>query len=142
VINYDLPHDPEVYIHRIGRTGRAGEVGKAISLSTPGQASKLEEIAPDAKRQRLAALQPEKDFAMESQKVTLCIDGGKKAKLRAGDILGTLCKEIGLSPEQIGKITIQERQSYVAIDRAAAPKAYKGLQNGRIKKRKFRVWWL
>ncbi len=142
VINYDLPHDPEIYTHRIGRTGRAGATGKAISLTTPRQASKREEITPEARQQALSSLEPDRHFTMESQLVTLCIDGGKKAKLRAGDILGTLCKEIGLSPEQIGKITIQERQSYVAIDRAAAPKAHKGLQNGKIKKRKFRVWWL
>jgi len=142
VINYDLPHDPEIYTHRIGRTGRAGATGKAVTLVTPRELPKLEEIAPEAQLQRLASLEPQRDFVMESRMVTLCIDGGKKAKLRAGDILGTLCKEIGLSPEQIGKITIQERQSYVAIAREAAPKAHKGLQNGKIKKRKFRVWWL
>ncbi len=142
VINYDLPHDPEIYTHRIGRTGRAGATGKAITLVTPAEAAKQAEIAPQAQQQTLAALKPDKGFIMESQQVTLCIDGGKKAKLRAGDILGTLCKEIGLSPDQIGKITIQERQSYVAVARAAAEQAYRGLQKGRIKKRKFRVWWL
>ncbi len=142
VINYDLPHDPEIYTHRIGRTGRAGATGRAVTLVIPRQRSKLAEIIPDAKLQPLTSLAPQRDFVMESRMVTLCIDGGKKAKLRAGDILGTLCKEIGLSGDQIGKITIQERQSYVAIAREAAPKAHKGLQNGKIKKRKFRVWWL
>ena len=142
VINYDLPHDSEIYTHRIGRTGRAGATGKAVTLMTPREATKREDIVPDARVEALSVLRPEKHFAMESHKVTLCIDGGKKSKLRAGDILGTLCKEIGLSPEQIGKISIGERQSYVAIERAAAQKAYKGLQKGKIKKRKFRVWWL
>jgi ATP-independent RNA helicase DbpA len=79
---------------------------------------------------------------MQSDKVTFCIDGGKKSKLRAGDILGTLCKEIGLTQAQVGKITIGERQSYVAIERAVAKKAFDGLKKGKIKKRSFRVWWL
>ena len=142
VINYDLPHDREIYTHRIGRTGRAGATGKAVSLMTPREATKREDIVPDVSVEALSVLRPEKHFVMESQKVTLCIDGGKKAKLRAGDILGTLCKEIGLSSEQIGKISIGERQSYVAVARAVAQKAYKGLQKGKIKKRHFRVWWL
>jgi len=142
VINYDLPHDPEIYTHRIGRTGRAGATGKAVTLVTPREAAKQAEIAPDTQQKPLDSLEPDRHFTMESQWVTLCIDGGKKAKLRAGDILGTLCKEIGLSPKQIGKIMIGERQSYVAIERATAQKAHKGLEKGRIKKRKFRVWWL
>ncbi len=142
VINYDLPHDPEIYTHRIGRTGRAGATGKAVSLYTPRQQSKLEEVAPEAITRPLDSLRVQKDFVMPSDKVTLCIDGGKKAKLRAGDILGTLCKEIGLSADQIGKITIGERQSYVAIQRDIAKKAFDGLKKGKIKKRSFRIWWL
>ena len=142
IINYDLPHDPEIYTHRIGRTGRAGATGTAVTLYTPRQQSKLEEVAPEAITRPLDSLQVQKDFVMPSDKVTFCIDGGKKAKLRAGDILGTLCKEIGLSSDQIGKITIGERQSYVAIQRDIAKKAFDGLKKGKIKKRSFRVWWL
>jgi ATP-independent RNA helicase DbpA len=142
VINYDLPHDPEIYTHRIGRTGRAGATGTAVSLYTPRQQSKLEEVAPEVVCRPLDALRAQKDFVMQSDKVTFCIDGGKKSKLRAGDILGTLCKEIGLTQAQVGKITIGERQSYVAIERAVAKKAFDGLKKGKIKKRSFRVWWL
>jgi len=142
VINYDIPHDPEIYTHRIGRTGRAGARGTAVSLYTPNQAAKLAEIAPEASIEPLSRLSVDKRFAMDSQWVTLCIDGGKKSKLRAGDILGTLCKEIGLANAQIGKIDIFETQSYVAIEREVAKNAYNGLKNGKIKKRKFRVWWL
>ena len=142
VVNYDLPYDPEIYTHRIGRTGRAGARGRAITLLTPAEVSKRAEIAPQAEQQPLVALRPDRGFVMQSAWATLCIDGGKKDKLRAGDILGTLCKEIGLSMEQVGKITIQERHAYVAIARTVAQQAYRGLQQGRIKKRKFRVWWL
>jgi ATP-dependent RNA helicase RhlE len=44
VVNYDLPENPEDYIHRIGRTGRANHVGKAVSFATPTQASKINAI--------------------------------------------------------------------------------------------------
>jgi ATP-independent RNA helicase DbpA len=142
VINYDLPHDPEIYTHRIGRTGRAGATGTAVSLYAPRQQSKLEEVAPEVVCRPLDALRVQKEFVMQSDKVTFCIDGGKKSKLRAGDILGTLCKEIGLTQAQVGKITIGERQSYVAIERAVAKKAFDGLKKSKIKKRSFRVWWL
>ena len=73
---------------------------------------------------------------------TLCIDGGKKKKLRAGDILGTLCKDIGIDHKDIGKINVFNTHSYVAIHKDSIKKAFNGLKNGKIKKRKFRVWWL
>lgn len=44
VLNYDLPENPEDYVHRIGRTGRAGMKGKAISFVLPDQGSKIREI--------------------------------------------------------------------------------------------------
>jgi ATP-independent RNA helicase DbpA len=142
IINYDLPFDPEVYIHRIGRTGRAGARGVAVSLYTPNQTTKITEIAPEATLETISSLRPDKDFILCSNVVTLCIDGGKRSKLRAGDILGTLCKDIGIDAKNIGKIDIYETQSYVAVEKSVANRAYNGIKNGKIKKRKYRVWRL
>jgi ATP-independent RNA helicase DbpA len=142
VINYDLPHDPEVYTHRIGRTARAGAKGIAASLYLPGQKEKLSEMAPNAKYLSLKNLSSDKNFILQSKMATLCIDGGKKNKLRPGDILGALSKEIGIPGDQIGKIDIFDFQAYVAIDKRGIKKAYEGLKKGKIKGRKFRVWWL
>lgn len=142
VINYDLPHDPEVYTHRVGRTARAGAEGMAISLYLPRQKVKLLEMAPTIKIISPESLKIDKNFILESNKATLCIDGGKKNKLRPGDILGALSKEIGIPGDHIGKIDIFDFHAYVAIDKKSIRKAFEGLKKGKIKGRKFRVWWL
>ncbi|WP_423765868.1 helicase-related protein, partial [Escherichia coli] len=99
VINYELAWDPEVHVHRIGRTARAGESGLAISLCAPEEAVRanaLEEMLhmklnwqPIPAGLRITPL----DAAM----ATLCIDGGKKAKIRPGDILGAMTGDMGLN---------------------------------------------
>ncbi|MEA3457001.1 MAG: ATP-dependent RNA helicase DbpA [Campylobacterota bacterium] len=142
VINYDLPHDPEVYTHRVGRTARAGAEGTAISLYLPGQKAKLLEMAPDIQLLSPENLRIDKNFILESDKSTLCIDGGKKNKLRPGDILGALSKEIGIPGDHIGKIDIFDFHAYVAIDKKSIKEAFGGLKKGKIKGRKFRVWWM
>ncbi len=142
IINYDIPHKPEEYTHRIGRTGRADAKGLAVTLCDEYALRKLPEIRPTLEVLDIDALRPQKNFSMRGEMTTLCIDGGKKKKVRAGDILGTLCKEIGIDGADIGKINVYDRNSYVAIKKSVAEKAFKGLKNGKIKKRNFRVWWL
>ena len=142
VINYDLPHDPEIYTHRVGRTARAGAEGLALSLYFPGQKEKLLEMAPAIEIASPESLRIDKNFILEADKATLCIDGGKKNKLRPGDILGALSKEIGIPGDHIGKIDIFDFQAYVAIDKKSIREAFEGLKKGKIKGRKFRVWWL
>jgi len=71
--------------------------------------------------------------------VTLCIDGGKKEKVRAGDIIGALTKEAGLAFEKIGKIDINDYSTYVAVHQSIAKQALQHLQDGKIKGRKFRA---
>jgi len=142
VLNYDLPRNPEVYLHRIGRTGRAGASGRAVSFCLPHERSKFYEIAPQCTLEKTSTLKATKGFRMPSLRVTLCIDGGKKSKLRAGDILGTLCQQVGIDASHIGNISLFERHTYVALDRSVAKRAYGGLKDSKIKKQKFRVWWL
>ncbi len=144
VVNYDLPHTEETYTHRIGRTGRAGAKGIAVTLYT---ADEMEKIAPYKEREKAIfgdadALPNSKGFEMKPEFVTLVIEGGKKDKLRAGDILGALTGEAGLLGKSIGKIDIYDKQAYVAIARQEAEKAYKYLKNGKIKNKKFSIWQL
>jgi ATP-independent RNA helicase DbpA len=143
VVNYDLPHGFETYTHRIGRTGRAGAEGIAISLYESYEREKAEEYASD-EVQFLEAkkLQEDKNFQMKPQYITLVIEGGKKDKLRAGDILGALTGDGGLEGSSIGKIDIYDRQAYVAIENRYIDKAEKSLKNGKIKNKKFSVWVL
>jgi ATP-independent RNA helicase DbpA len=135
VINYELSWDPEVHVHRIGRTARAGESGLAISLCAPEEAQRanaLEEMLnmklnwqPEPVGLRITPL--------EATMVTLCLDGGKKAKMRPGDILGALTGDVGLDGADIGKIAIHPTHAYVAVKRSVAQQAWKHLQQGKIK---------
>ena len=152
VINFDLPSQPEIYVHRIGRTGRAGKAGLAVSLRTPGDRPKVMAIeAYTGRRLELvtraepptpasAARASKASAPLHAKMDTLRLSGGRKDKLRPGDILGALTGEAGaLSGDQIGKIEIHDRFSFVALDRSVSEKALASLRAGRIKGRRFRV---
>ncbi|EQB39452.1 RNA helicase [Sulfurimonas hongkongensis] len=141
VINYDLPHSPEIYTHRIGRTGRAGCEGLAFSLYTAYESDKADEYR-DAQREFLdiSELKVVNGFEMKPKFITLVIEGGKKDKLRAGDILGALTKDANISGSSIGKIDIYDRQSYVAIESSMIDAAHEKLKNSKIKAKKFSLW--
>ena len=143
VINYDLPHSQETYTHRIGRTARAGAEGLAFTLFSAYEEEKADEYKNDSRIfESSKTLKPVSGFFMKPQNITLVIEGGKKDKVRAGDILGALTGEAGLSGSSIGKIDIYDRQSYVAIEASKIDEAHEKLKNGKIKGKKFSVWIL
>ncbi|MDL2356352.1 MAG: ATP-dependent RNA helicase DbpA [Pseudomonadota bacterium] len=134
VINVDVSKDTEVHIHRVGRTGRAGESGLALSLCAPNEKKwvRLIEEYQHAPVQwhALRELEDEHLEAAPAPMVTLCIMGGKKDKLRPGDLLGALTGDAGLLKEQVGKINVTEFQTYVALDRHVAELAFARLSAG------------
>lgn len=143
VVNYELSFDPEVHVHRIGRTARAGQKGLAVSFVAPSEmvrAHALEDyigLKPNwlsADKMMASPMKP-----LEAEMVTLCIDGGRKAKIRPGDILGALTGDAGLTAADVGKIDMFPIHAYVAIRKAAAKKAYKQLQEGKIKGKSCKV---
>ena len=138
VVNYGLPRKKEDYIHRTGRTGRAGKRGKAVTLLRSAQKRKLSEFTA-LPAESLDAKAVDETVQLKAAMKTIAIRGGKKNKLRAGDILGTLCKEIGLSKNAVGKIDIFDFDAYVAVEKGVFCKALEGLQRGKIKNRKFKV---
>ncbi|WP_457747801.1 ATP-dependent RNA helicase DbpA [Sulfurimonas sp.] len=143
VINYDLPHAQETYTHRIGRTGRAGAKGMAITLYESYEEEKVEQYnTQDREFLDTSSLSKTGVFELKPEYVTLVIEGGKKDKLRAGDILGALTGDAGLAGKSIGKIDIYDRQAYVAIERDLIDDAHKQLKNTKIKNKKFTVWVL
>jgi ATP-independent RNA helicase DbpA len=143
VVNYDIPHGRETYTHRIGRTGRAGAEGTAITLYGAYESEKADEYR-DGEREFLAEdeLKGSLKFELKPKFVTLVIEGGKKDKLRAGDLLGALTGDAGLSGSSIGKIDIYDRQAYVAIETKFIDDAEKALKRGKIKGKNFSVWIL
>lgn len=146
VISYDIAHDPEVHVHRIGRTGRAGKTGLALTLYTPSDAKKLDDVEAYLNQElpfaSLDELDETKRFEHRPPMITLCIDAGRKQKMRPGDILGALTKDAGLPGDAVGKIDIFDFQAYVAIRRDEAHRALQELRNGKIKGRSFRIWIL
>jgi ATP-independent RNA helicase DbpA len=148
VVNYDLPHQPEVYVHRIGRTGRAGNVGLAVSLCSRAEQPRLEAIElftrsaliPVAREKAAPAAAPAKAPARDAKMETLRLSGGRKDKRRPGDILGALTGEAGgLAGDQIGKIEIHERFAYVAVAKSVSRRALDSLNQGRIKGKRFKA---
>ena len=145
VIAWELPLDPDVHIHRIGRTGRAGQRGLALSLCAPAERERAAAIGARSgaavKWGRLPAT-PAELAPPPPPMVTLVIKGGRKDKLRPGDLLGALTGEIGLPASAVGKIDILPGRSYVAIGRAYAEAALHGLRARKVKGKIFRVFQL
>jgi ATP-independent RNA helicase DbpA len=143
VINYETPLDPETYVHRIGRTGRAGKVGYAISLVGPGEQHKIAAIQEflnvKIAAEGIETLAGRRGAGLPAEKATLCISGGRKHKLRAGDILGALTGEGGLEGKAVGKIDVMDYVTYVSVDRKAGRQALLRLSENKIKGQKFKT---
>jgi len=140
IINYEVPIQNERYTHRIGRTGRAGKNGIAITLVNHYQYERFIDLKRPVTPIELPSIK--NAFPLKTLMRTICIDAGKKEKLRAGDIVGALIHECGLSKEEIGKIDQLDHLSYVAIPRSQAENIYQKLVNRPIKGKTFRKWLL
>ena len=144
VISYDIAFDPEVHVHRIGRTGRAGKTGLALGLCGERETKQLDAIRGhmgiDLPLLSLDSLDRERSYDHRPVMATLRISGGRKQKVRAGDILGALTKDAGLPGDAVGKIDIFDLEAYVAIKREFIEEALQALRNGKIKGREFRIW--
>ncbi|MGO3543597.1 MAG: ATP-dependent RNA helicase DbpA [Pseudomonas helleri] len=143
VINVELARDSEIHIHRVGRTGRAGEKGIAISLVAPSEAHRAQAIEQLQKAplnwESLDTLTSKGGAPLLPAMSTLVIGAGRKDKVRPGDILGALTGDAGISGAQVGKIAIFDFQAYVAVDRTVAKQACQRLSEGKIKGRSLRV---
>jgi len=143
VVNYEPPRDPEVYVHRIGRTGRAGKEGLALTLLSEREDHKRQAIARQIGRDiplmaadELDSAQP---FIDKPPFVTLCFDAGRKNKLRPGDIVGAITAGGKIPGQSIGNITVLDFVAYAAIERDLANEALRLLEKSRIKGRSIKV---
>ena len=141
VINYELSKDSEVHVHRSGRTGRAGETGVVWTLYDDADQYRMEKLQTayhiSIDKNRLPPLQALKEAPVIPPMVTLVINGGKKQKLRPGDILGALTGEGGVSGSAVGHIKIQSARSFVAVERQAVQSSLEQLR--KIKGRSFKT---
>jgi ATP-independent RNA helicase DbpA len=143
VINFQIATSPDMHVHRIGRTGRAGQTGIAITLFSEKDAYKAvilqESLGRDLVNEPLPALPGLITSPSKATMTTLLISAGKRQKIRPGDVLGALTGESEITGSQVGKIDIFNNRTYVAINREIVKLAIKKLADGKIKGRHFRV---
>ncbi|WP_028866099.1 ATP-dependent RNA helicase DbpA [Psychromonas aquimarina] len=143
VFNYHIAHDQEVHVHRIGRTGRAGSKGLAFSFYSSKESHRVALLEDYLDRIIEAESLPSYDVLdkapIQSSMITMRIEGGKKQKIRPGDIVGALTGQDGIKGEQVGKIQVSDNWAYVAVQRDSIKTAFKKLSEGKLKGRKFRV---
>ena len=143
VVNVDITPEPEVHVHRIGRTGRVDEAGWALSLASMDEMGRVGNIEKaqgfTSQWHPLSELLPTGDGPLTPPMATLQILGGRKEKIRAGDVLGALTKDAGFASAQIGKINVNEFATYVAVDRQIAPQALQKLNAGKVKGKSVKV---
>jgi ATP-independent RNA helicase DbpA len=136
VINVDVTPDPEVHIHRIGRTGRGDAEGLALNLASMdemGYVGKIECCRAANRAGPAGRTDAHGQRPLVPPMVTIQIMGGRKEKIRAGDVLGALTGEMGYTREQVGKINVNDFSTYVAVDRAIGAQAAQRLNQGRVK---------
>jgi ATP-independent RNA helicase DbpA len=150
VVNYELPSQPEVYVHRIGRTGRAGRTGVAVTLTADPSDPRIVAIERSTGKLLQPLLRtPGGDpglpalldqLARGPRMETILISGGRKDRVRPGDILGALTGDAGgLAGDEVGKIEVHDTLSYVAVARHLGRRAVERLNSGRIKGKRFRA---
>lgn len=137
VINYDFPTGKETYVHRVGRTGRNGKTGKAVSLVCGSDKRMLQMIeayigktlsiyeCPDrreldekafwARQHEKTSPKARKGDNLNKAITRLSVGGGRKSKMRAVDIVGTICSIGGLTSDDIGIIDVRDSLTYVEI---------------------------
>ncbi len=143
VFNYELPKQAEIYIHRIGRTGRAGKQGVAVSLVEEREEWRwqdIEKLLPDAFPKKCGIPDASRSAdTLTPAMTTIQINGGRKNKLRPGDLLGALTADGGVPGDSVGSIDLFDTRSYVAVRNAHAKKALRQLASQPIKGRKYRA---
>ena len=164
IINYDFPMEKESYVHRTGRTARAGKEGRAISFVTPHEGKWVAEVqayigfdiprvaAPtDAeiaskrtafmvKSNRQPTPKQAKSEQLNKEIMKLYFNGGKKKKLRAVDFVGTIARIEGVTVDDIGIITIQDLVSYVEILNGKGPLVLQSMKETTIKGKQLKVY--
>ena len=137
VINVDVTPDPEIHIHRIGRTGRGEAEGLALNMvgmDEMGSVGRIEQLQGRASEFfPLSELTAAPGGALVPPMCTIQIVGGRKDKIRAGDVMGAMCADFGYAREQVGKISVNDFSTYVAVERAIASEACARLNAGRVK---------
>lgn len=129
IVHYHLPLGEDGYIHRVGRTARWDKSGKTFFVLNQ------EEQIPDYIEGNVKDFIPSPlyDHPQLPKMATLYIGKGKKDKISKGDVVGFLCKIGGLKSDEIGRIDVNDRYSYVAVKQKRLASVLRNVQGEKIK---------
>jgi len=137
VINVDVTPDVATHTHRIGRTGRVDAAGWAFTLASVDEMGRVGAIEKaggfTSQWEPLASLKDASAEPLLPPMQTIQILGGRKEKIRPGDVLGALTKDMGFAAAQVGRISVNEFSTYVAVERGIALQVLRKLSAGRVK---------
>ncbi|MGP4040923.1 DEAD/DEAH box helicase [Gracilibacillus sp. D59] len=163
VINFDVPMEKESYVHRTGRTGRAGNKGKAITFVDSFEERYLRSIenyigfelhkreipskeevkgakeAFDKKMTEQRIVKNNKTARINQDIMKLHFNGGKKKKIRAVDLVGTISNIPNVTADDIGIITIKDNWSYVDILNGKGSLVLEAMEHTKVKGKKLKV---
>lgn len=129
IVHYHLPETEDGYVHRVGRTARWDKHGKAFFI-LHGQEQIPAYVDADVADFALPQVLPE---PTQPRFQTLYIGKGRRDKLSKTDIVGFLCKKGGLKGDEIGRIDVRDRYTYVAVARTKAKQVVQRTQGEKIK---------
>ena len=129
IVHYHLPETEDGYVHRVGRTARWDKHGKAFFI-LHGQEQISAYVDADVADFALPQVLPE---PTQPRFQTLYIGKGRRDKLSKTDIVGFLCKKGGLQGDEIGRIDVRDRYTYVAVARTKAKQVVQRTQGEKIK---------
>ena len=132
IIHYHLPESEEGYVHRVGRTARWDKQGRAFFITGPEEHIP-EYVEGNIENYSLPSLPREGQGVSLPRMATLYIGKGKKDKVSKGDIVGFLCKKGGLQADEIGRIDVNDRYTYVAVKREKLQQVVRQTQGEKIK---------
>ena len=132
IIHYHMPESEEGYIHRVGRTARWDKQGRAFFITGPEEHIP-EYVEGNIEEYSLPSIPREGQGVSLPRMATLYIGKGKKDKVSKGDIVGFLCKKGGLQADEIGRIDVNDRYTYVAVKREKLQQVVRQTQGEKIK---------
>jgi len=135
VVNYDVPNSPDVYVHRIGRTGRAGESGRAVTIITPKQRRELEAIERHAKTEieewspNGKPREPRRDPERETRRprhtkphprdgvpyAKLILSAGRREGIEPADVVSVVVDNTHLENDDVRNVKVLERFAFVEV---------------------------
>ena len=162
VVNYDVPNSPDVYVHRIGRTGRAGESGRAITLITPKQRRELEAIERHAKteieewsEQARAEPKPSERRPRERETrrprhtkphsrdgvpyVKLVVGAGRQDGLEPADVVRAVVDHTHLENADVRNVRVLERFAFVDVPKDRAGEVIEKVSGTRVRGAELRL---